>query len=201
MNYKHGFFKPLVYVLMSSGFIIKLYQDQRTVYSLQEIAMLIDEPDYIKLKQRVNYYVRTHKIRRLRKGIYAKQNYSVEELACKIFKPAYISLEYVLQQTGVIFQYSANINLISYLSRKIEIGKNQFVYRKIKNEILYNSAGINMNDNGINKATPERAFLDTLYLNKEYYFDSYRSLDKTTIFSLLPMYQSYQLIKRVKKLF
>ncbi len=185
---------------MSSNFIIKLYTDQKTVFSLQEIAMLVDEPDFTKLKQRINYYVRTNKIKRLRKGIYAKENYSIEEFSCKIFKPSYISLEYVLQQAGIIFQYSTGITLISYLSRKIENKKYHFIYRKLKNEILYHSAGININDNGINIATPERAFLDILYLNKKYYFDSLRSLNKENIFKLLPIYQSNQLTRRVKKL-
>ena len=122
---------------MSNNFIIQLYKDQRTVFSLQEIAMLVDESDFSKLKQRINYYVRTRKIKRLRKGIYAKENYRIEELACKIFIPSYISLTYVLQKEGIIFQYDPSITLISYLSRKIEVDHHPLIYRKLKNDILY----------------------------------------------------------------
>jgi len=186
---------------MSNDFIIQLYKDQRTVFSLQEIAMLVDESDFSKLKQRVSYYVRTRKIKRLRKGVYAKENYKIEEAACKIFTPSYISLAYVLRKEGIIFQYDTGITLISYLSRKIEVDNHSFIYRKLKNDILYNSSGIVMDNNGVNTATPERAFLDLLYLNKTFYIDSFSSLNENSIFELLPLYQSKSLIKRVTDIY
>lgn len=186
---------------MSNDFIIQLYKDQRTIFSLQEIAMLVDESDFSKLKQRVSYYVRTRKIKRLRKGVYAKENYKIEELACKIFTPSYISLAYVLRKEGIIFQYGTGITLISYLSRKIEVDNHSFIYRKLKNDILYNSSGIVMDNNGVNTATPERAFLDMLYLNKTFYVDSVSSLNKNSIFELLPLYQSKSLTKRVSDIY
>jgi hypothetical protein len=186
---------------MNEDLIFQLYKDNRTVYTFQEIAMLINEPDASKLKQRINYYVRTKKIKNPRRGIYAKEGYSVEELACKIFKPSYISLEYILQKSGIVFQYNPRITAISYLSRTINIDGNTFDYRKIKNEILYNTTGVHIYDNGTSMATPERAFLDTLYLNKEYYFDSLKRLSKEAVFNILPIYQSKELTKKVQKLF
>jgi hypothetical protein len=186
---------------MGAGLVFQLYKDNRTVYTFQEIAMLINEPDVSKLKQRINYYVRTKKIKNPRRGIYAKEGYSAEELACKIFKPSYISLEYILQKSGIVFQYNPRITAISYLSRTINIDGNILDYRKIKNDILYDSTGINIHDNGTSLATPERAFLDTLYLNKEYYFDSLERLSKDAVFDILPIYQSKELTKRVQRLF
>jgi hypothetical protein len=186
---------------MGSDFIIQLYKDQRTVFSLQEISMLVDESDFSKLKQRINYFVRTRKIKRLRKGIYAKENYRKEELACKIYTPSYISLAYVLRKAGIIFQYDTSITVISYLSRKIEVDNHLLIYRKLKNDILYNSSGIVMGNNGVNTATPERAFLDLLYLNKTYSVNSVSSLNKNSIFELLPLYQSKSLKKRVTNIY
>lgn len=186
---------------MGQDLIFKLYNDKRTVFSFQEIAMLLDEPDFNKLKQRINYYVRSNKIQNPRRSIYTKEEYSVEELACKIYKPAYLSLEYVLQKSGIVFQYSSSLTSISYLSRTIDINGREFVFRKIKNEILYNTTGIIMYDNGISIATPERAFLDTLYLNKEYYFDSLELVNKDKVLEMLPLYQSARLTNQVKKLF
>jgi len=185
--------------MQNKNIIFELYRDQRTVFSLQEIAMIIGEPDFDRLKRRINYYVSRNKLKNLRRGIYAKEGYDVEELACKIFKPSYISLEKVLQKNGVVFQYNPNITMVSYLSRSIEIDNHNFVYRKIKNEVLCDATGINMN-NGISMADPERAFLDTLYLNKTYYFDSLGSLNKETIYKMLPIYHSGQLAKRVQKI-
>lgn len=185
---------------MKQDLIYKLYSDRRTVFTLQEIAMLVDEPDFYKLKQRINYFVRSNKIKNPRRSIYTKDNYSVEELACKIYKPAYISLEYVLRKAGIIFQYSSQITAISYLSRTLTINGSEFVFRKIKNELLYNSTGISMDDNGISQATPARAFLDTLYFNREYYFDSLEGLEKEEVLKILPVYKSDKLTRKVHQL-
>lgn len=71
----------------------------------------------------------------------------------------------------------------------------------IKSEILINDAGINRFANGVNIASPERALLDILYLNPNAWFDNIHNIDVKKIQSLLPVYQSGALTKRVKKLF
>lgn len=165
------------------------------------MALLVHEPDFVRLKQRLHYYVITNRLRNPRKGIYVKENYSPEELACKIYTPAYISLEYVLQKSGIIFQFSNHITIVSYLSRTIHVDEHILRYRKIKNEIFYYTDGISMYNNGISIASPERAFLDILYLNKIFYFDSLQGLNKEAVFNLLPAYKSNKLNKFVQNLF
>jgi hypothetical protein len=125
----------------------------------------------------------------LRKGIYAKKNYKPEELACILYTPTYISLNYVLARNSVVFQFDSAITNISYLTRELEIDNQRIAYRKIKNEILLNTAGI-ICENNINIATPERAFLDTLYLFGDVYFDNLNSLNYKKIKELLPIYKS-----------
>lgn len=112
-----------------------------------------------------------------------------------------MSLEYVLQKEGILFQYDTTFTAISYLSRTITIEKWVIQYRKIKDEILLNTLGIITQNDGINIATKERAFLDLLYLNGDTYFDNLNILDNNKIQALLPIYQSATLIKRVQKLF
>lgn len=185
---------------MEKDFIFEIYKDKRTVFSIQEIAMLVSEPDFNRLKQRINYYVKNRKLRNIRRGIYVKDNYSSEELACKIFTPAYISLEYVLQKAGIIFQYSEKITVVSYLTRTIEIDGHILKFRKVKNEILHNTAGIKMDNPGIACAVPERALLDILYLNREFHFDTIHNLNRETVQSLLPVYGSAQMDHRVRNL-
>lgn len=186
---------------MRSNFIFEIYKDKRTVLSLQEIAMIVNERDFKRLKQRIHYYVNTDKLRNIRRGIYVKDNYSPEELACKIYSPAYISLEYVLQKEGNIFQYGSQITIISYLSRTLNVDGHTLSYRKIKNNILFNSVGIIMDNKGVSIATPERALLDTLYLDKDFYFDSIDNLNKEVVLDMVSLYQSKPLNKRVQKLF
>ena len=180
--------------------ILALYQDKRTVFKFNEIALLTGETNFSSINQKLNYYVRTKKLQNPRRGIYTKPEYNQEEMACKIFVPAYISLEYVLQRAGIIFQYDSSITSVSYLSRRIEVDEQPYQFRRIKEGILINTRGINQQTNGVNIAIPERAFLDILYLNFEYYFDNLNPLDKAMVYKLLPFFQSKALAERVKNL-
>lgn len=184
----------------NNGLIFSLYNDARTVFKLSDIAMLTNETNFESLNKRLNYFVKTGKIGNPRKGIYSKENYNKEELACRIFVPSYISLDYVLQKKGIVFQYDTQITSVSYLSRTIEVEKKGYVFRKIKNDILVDTNGILRQSNGVNIATAERAFLDTLYLNGEYYFDNLNPLDKELVFKILPIFQSKKLTRRVTNL-
>lgn len=179
--------------------LLALYQDSRSVFRLKDVAMLSGESDFQVLNKKLNYLVRQGKLLNPRKGVYAKKDYLREELACNIFVPSYISLEYVLQKAGVVFQYDTAITSVSYLSRSIVVGDDSYNYRKIKSPVLLNTRGIQRLSNHVNMATPERAFLDLLYLNPLYYFDNINPINKDTILSLLPLYDSKALNARVIK--
>lgn len=180
--------------------VLTIYQHNRTVLRLIDIALLVGESNFQSLNKKLNYYVRTGKLENPRKGIYAKPGFSKEELACSLFTPSYISLEYVLQKAGVIFQYDSRITMVSYLSRTVEISGQVYHFRKLRGEILINTPGIIRQANHINISSPERAFLDLLYLDPDFYFDNPGSLNKETINKLLPMFQSKSLTKRVTRL-
>lgn len=181
--------------------IFEIYRDSRTVFRIGDIALLTDDEKDESLRKKLHYHVQCGKLLNPRKGFYAKAGYNPAELACLLYTPTYISLEYVLQQAGVIFQYDSAITNVSYLSRETEIDNRWFRYRQMKGVILANTAGIILNKNNINIAVPERAFLDMLYLNKNFYFDNLHVLNRKTINRLAPVYQSPTLIKAVNKLF
>lgn len=186
---------------MRNDIVLSIYKDVKTVFRLRDIALMSGESDFESLNKKLNYYVRRGKLLNPRKGIYAKPNYHSEELACILYTPSYISLEYVLQKAGVLFQYDSRITTISYLSRSVEVEDKTIVYRKIKGEIIANTRGISREINQVNIATSERAFLDTLYLNKNYYFDNLNPLNKEKVYDLLPIYMSKALTEKVKKYF
>lgn len=175
-----------------------LNQSRASVFRVADIAMITGETDRARLVQRLRYAVKKGFLVAPHKGIYAKTGFSMEELACKLYVPSYISLETVLQKAGVIFQYSSEITLVSYLSRTIVVADKTLHYSKIKNGIIVDMRGIKRGE--INEATPERAFLDTLYLNSHYHFDNPAILDKNVIESLLPIYGSQTLSKRAHKI-
>jgi hypothetical protein len=179
--------------------VFEIYRDSRTVFRINDIALLLSCADNL-LYQKLNYFVKQGKLLNLRRGIYAKQGYRPEELACILYTPTYISLEYVFQRNSINFQFDSAITNITYQNREIEVDNKIIRYRQIKREILVNPAGILLNQNNINIATPERAFLDQIYLNKNSYFDNLNSLKIDKINKLLPVYNSQSFNINVTKI-
>lgn len=160
--------------------------------------MLWGMTDRISAVAGINYYVSTGDLYRIRRGIYAKdKDYDKVELASRIYTPAYVSFETVLARAGLIFQYYSQIFVASYLTREIIIDGQKYVYRKIKNTVLTEPAGV-LNQDGIAIATKERAFLDTLYINKDYHFDHLGVLDWEMVFQILPLYGNKRMTKKVR---
>ncbi len=179
--------------------LLAIYKEPVSVYRLKDIAILVNETDFNSLNGKLNYYVRSGKLLNPRKGIYAKPGFTAEEVACKLYTPSYISLQYVLQRSGMIFQYDSAVTSVSYLSRSVDLDGQALVYRKMKGSVLVNTRGI-LREKGISIATAERAFLDLCYLDIYYYFDNLHPLNRDKISQLLPVYQNAALTKRVTKL-
>lgn len=170
------------------------------MFTAQWLALQETSRSRESLVRSLRYYVRTGVLRSPRSGVYTKPSYDEKELACMLFKPSYISNEYVLARAGVTFQYSEEITCISYLTRTVEIDGKSYVFRKINPMLWANMAGIEQRDN-IAIATPERAFLDMVYLSAgQCYFDNLHPLNKDLIRQILPVYNSPILTKRVEAL-
>jgi hypothetical protein len=176
-----------------------LFADSRTVFRLNDIALLLNSRD-VYLSQKINKLVNEGLLLNLRKGIYAKKGYNPEELACLLYTPSYISLNYVLARSSVVFQFDSMITNVSYLTREVNVDNKQIEYRKVKKEILFNTTGI-VCENNTNIAIAERAFLDTLYLFGDVYFDNLNVLNYTKIKELLPIYQSKRIENYIKRNF
>jgi len=181
----------LNYILRSSA----------SVFTLKELLLVFGEDKPELLKRRLNYHVKTGALYSPRRGLYAKdKDYDPLELAGKLYTPSYISFESVLAGEGIIFQRYSGIYLASYLSRKLTIAGREIQYRKLSEKILYNPSGIDSKQ-GYSVAQKERAFLDMLYLNKEYHFDNILGLDLEKVRELAELYQDLKLEKRLKTIF
>ena len=177
-----------------------ILNSSRSVFNIQSLRIMTECKNSQKLTQSLHYYVKEGKICNPRRGIYTKATYNEQEMACSLFRPAYISLEYVLQRAGVVFQYDDAITCVSYLNRIVEIDDKTYQFRIINPELWIGMEGIRQDDN-ILIATPERAFLDMVYLSAgNCYFDNLNPLNKTKVKQLLPLYQSKVLTERVIKL-
>lgn len=172
----------------------------RTVFTLQSLTVLSGIQDREKITKSLHYYAREGKILNPRRGIYTKLSYNEQEMASCLFRPSYISTEYVLQRAGVIFQWDDTITCVSYLSRTTDVDGKTYRYRKINPVLWAGMEEIRQHDN-IAIATPERAFLDMTYLSAGLcYFDNLRPLSVKRIRQLLPFYRSAMLNNHVSRL-
>lgn len=181
--------------------ILAILRSKSSVFTLKEILISSGLVEADLLKRRLHYYVKKGELYSVRRGIYAKdKNYDRLELATKIFTPAYVSFETILAEAGIIFQHYKKIFVVTYQTKEIECDNQIYSFRKIKDDILTNAAGIE-NRNNYFAASKERAFLDVLYLNKDYHFDNLSPLDFKKVQALLPIYRNKRMDKQVKKYF
>ncbi len=174
-----------------------LYSSKNTVFTTQEISLILNETNLNKLKSRINYFVKKGVLKSLKRGLYAKNNgYEILEAANKIFTPSYISLETVLQRKGITFQnYDKTIFVISYQTRDVKLCDYTISFRKMKDEILNNPRGIE-NINGYSMASKERAFLDRVYMSKNYHFDNLEQVNWKVAKNLVKIYNNKAMERR-----
>jgi predicted transcriptional regulator of viral defense system len=174
-----------------------ILKSNQTVFSFKEFFLKWPNINPKALKSKLNYYIKRGDLYHIRRGIYAKdKNYNRFELATKILSPAYISFESVLLPAGIIFQYYTQIFVATYQTREISCDGQTYVFKAIKPTILTNTIGVEIRDT-YSIATPERAFLDIVYLNKHYHFDNLDPLDWNKVYEILPIYNNKSMQKRV----
>lgn len=178
-----------------------LLRSFKTVFSTKDVALLWGENNNTIVSNRLKKYAKSGKLIRLRRGFYAKdQNYNRFELATRIYTPAYISFETVLTRTGINFQYYSKIFVASYVTREIEVDEQKISFVKMKDYVLSNTIGIE-HTNNIAIATKERAFLDRVYVSKDYHFDHLDVLDWDQVFEILPIYNNKRMNKKINEYF
>ncbi len=178
-----------------------LLRSSKTIFSTKDAALLWGEEKESIISARLNKYVKAGKLIRVRRGFYVKdKNYSRFELATRIYTPSYISFETVLTRAGVNFQFYGNIFVASYITREIEVNGQKISFVRMKDYVLSDTVGVEHTD-GIATATPERAFLDRIYISKEYHFDNMRGLDWNKVYEILPIYHNKRVEKKVKEYF
>ncbi len=174
-----------------------LLRSPKTIFSTKDVALLWGEERDQTVSGRLNKYIKAQKLIRVRRGIYAKdKNYNRFELATRIYTPAYISFETVLTRTGINFQYYGNIFVATYVTREIEVDGQKISFVRMKDYVLSNTAGIEHTD-GIAMATKERAFLDRIYISKDYHFDNLDALNWDKVFEILSIYHNKRMGKKV----
>ncbi len=169
-----GFFSHLgdILVDLKKSLLQAILRSEKTVFSFKELVLLWGDTDLQNMRARLSYYVRKGYLYRIRRGLYAKdKNYDRYEVATRIFTPSYISFETVLRHAGMIFQYYSAIYVASYRTETVQCDGQEYVFRTLKPTLLTNSVGVKIQDT-YSIASKERAYLDMLYIHKDYYFDN-----------------------------
>lgn len=178
-----------------------LLRSPKTIFSIKDVALLWNENNNLIVTDRLKRYVRVGKLVRLRRGFYAKdKNHNRLELATRVYTPSYISFETVLTREGINFQRYETIFVASYITREIKVNGQNISYIRMKDYVLSNTAGIEQNGN-VAIATKERAFLDRIYISKDYHFDNLDGLNWGKVFEILPIYNNKRMEKKVNDYF
>ena len=183
--------------MATDNLIAKLYESPKTILTIKDIALIWEETNTVNLLSKIKYYAKQGSLIRLTRGVFAKsKEYDVKELATSIYTPSYISFETVLREAGIIFQHHDSIFVAGPYPTTKKIGDKTITFRKLKGSVLYSAVGVK-NEKNYSIATPERAFLDTIYLSPKFYFDNLRSINWELCFELVKIYNNKQLIKRL----
>jgi hypothetical protein len=168
--------------------IALLINSWKTVFRRDDIELLLDIKSVSGIS---NFFTRAQKqeiLYRKQNGLWTLKQYWKEELACKIRKKSYVSLETVLYQAWIIFQFSPHtIFCISDDTRRHTIDGIHYQYHKIKDEILLNPLGIMVTQTTM-RASPERAFCDLLYLYPKSSVENFEWLNRKKLEQIIQIY-------------
>lgn len=178
-----------------------LLRSPKSIFTTKDVALLWGEDAEQTITGRLHKYVKAGKLVSVHRGIYAKdENYNRFEMATRVYTPSYVSFETVLTRAGINFQYYDTIFVASYVSRDIKVGDQKISFIRMKDYVLSNTEGMEHPD-GYSIASKERAFLDRVYVSKDYHFDNLDVVDWDKVFDILPIYQSKRMESKVREYF
>lgn len=160
--------------------INELIKSDRNIYHSNDLAILWKISNKNTLYTTIKRYVQKGVLISIYKGLYS--TIPISELdpldlgRAIIHRYTYLTTESVLAQEGIISQATYAYTFVSNLSKKVTVRDFSFLFRKLKDEYLYNPTGIVKKDGNF-IATTERAVADMLYFNRKYHFDFSESIN------------------------
>lgn len=150
------------------------------IFYAKDLANLWQINDKNTLYTTLKRYAQKGWIFRIYKGLYSIKplnQLDPIELGLKALRRyAYVSAETILVRNGFIQQEIKEITLISSISKRFSIHGNNYYSRQLKDEYLFNDAGVK-NENNLRIATSERAVADLLHFNPKAFFDAREIID------------------------
>lgn len=188
------------------NFILNIWESKNTIFTVNELSNLIIHGSDISLRQKISYYTKKWYLKKITRWLYSLVNKKIDsfELVNKIYSPSYISFFSALYHHWIIFQAIPNQIFLAYKKSQIVNIKElnlEIHLKNLKQDILLNPKWLIIN-NAYTIASPERAFLDTIYLYNNIYFDNIDNLNINKIKELIPIYKREKMmLNRIKKYF
>ena len=152
----------------------------RKIFHTNDLAVLWKITSRHNLYMTITRYIDKGVLFPIYKGLYSTVPLSslnpLELGQAIIHRYTYLTAESVLSQAGMISQAVYDYTFVADISKRVLVGAWPFRFRQLKDEYLYNPAGI-VDQDGVFIATPERAVADMLYFNPRYHFDVPESID------------------------
>lgn len=178
----------------------KLVNTEKKVFNVDDLVSVWELADRRDALESIKGYVRRGKLKNPYKGIYQLGDFVDRlELAQKLYPPSYISYFTALAFHGIVFQFYNDIHLMGVNSKKISIGNDQYIFHKLKEEVLFMQVGLDYNGK-YTIATPERAITDSLYLNKNIAFDNLSMINNEKLLQISEIYKNKRVEMDVKNL-
>lgn len=158
-------------------------------FSIEDLSSIGVEKKYTKIL--LYRLVKSGEILRLKKGVYVSRKYLdraekenkinsyLEFIAVSLYDPAYLSMEYVLSEYGILTENTQALTLISKnKTKKFVNALGLFNYKHTKDRLFFGFKIIKKDGFLISKTTVAKALFDFLYLRKK------TILDKNTFLAL-----------------
>lgn len=176
------------------------------VFSAREVRTIFHKEENI--LEQIAFWIKRGYLTKVKRGLYVLTNGRNEidpmVLAAKIYRPSYLSMEFALNYYGIIPDIPGTYTSVT--SRKTIFYSNDFgeySYQKVKKDFFAGYVRKEINGVTFNLATPEKAILDFIYLNKnkivatDDYWREFR-LDEEFVFNKREIKQYLKLINNNK---
>ncbi len=157
-----------------------LLKSPKNLFHTQDLFLLWNIKSKNTLHTTIKRYVQKGALIRIQRGFYSKvplgQIDPIELGVSFLHSFSYLSVESILSRHGVISQDVPCFTLLSTKSKKFQMDNHCYSSRQLKDLFLFNQTGI-IDEDGINRASLERAVADILYFNPNYHFDAPNLID------------------------
>lgn len=140
-------------------------------FSRNDVAKLFPKESKNHINTQLYRMVKRDDLVGVKRGYYLFQGSKVDEffIANRLYTPSYISLESVLNITGIIPDITSVVtNVTTITSIKLSTPVGNFVYSKISEKLFFGYTSILDRQSGLyyDIASPEKALLDFIYIRR-----------------------------------